>query len=51
MIAVRETENFKKWIRNLKDQIAQSIITARIRRISAGNFGDSRPVGGRGSMT
>jgi len=45
MITVRETENFKKWIRELKDRIAQSVIIARIRRISAGNFGDSKPVG------
>jgi putative addiction module killer protein len=45
MITVRETENFKKWIRGLKDRVAQSIITARIRRISAGNFGDSKPIG------
>jgi putative addiction module killer protein len=29
----------------LKDRIAQSIIIARIRRISVGNFGDSKPVG------
>ena len=34
MIIVRETENFKNWIRSLKDRIAQSIIIARIRRIS-----------------
>jgi len=45
MIIVRETENFKNWIRNVKDRIAQSIIIARIRRISVGNFGDSKPVG------
>jgi len=45
MLTVRETENFKKWIRGLKDQVAQSIIIARIRRISIGNFGDSKPVG------
>ena len=45
MIIIRETEVFKKWIRGLKDHIARSIIIARIRRISAGNFGDSRPVG------
>ena len=45
MITVRETENFQNWIRNLKDRIAQSIITARIRRISVGNFGDSKSVG------
>ena len=44
MITVRETEDFKKWIRGLKDQIAQSIINARIRRISAGNFGNVKSV-------
>jgi len=46
MIAIRETEEFKTWIRGLKDRIAQSIINARIRRVSAGNFGDVEPVGG-----
>jgi len=45
MVKVRETENFKKWIRGLKDRVAQSIINARIRRISVGNFGDVGPVG------
>jgi putative addiction module killer protein len=45
MITIRETENFKKWIRSLKDKITQSIITARIRRVSTGNFGDVGPVG------
>ena len=45
MITVRETENFKSWISGLKDKIAQSIINARIRRISAGNFGDAKSIG------
>jgi putative addiction module killer protein len=44
MITIRETENFRKWMSGLKDQIALSIINARIRRISAGHFGDSKPV-------
>jgi len=44
-MTVRETENFKNWIRSLKDRIAQAVINARIRRISAGNFGDVKPVG------
>ena len=44
-MTIEETENFKNWIRNLKDRIAPAIINARIRRISAGNFGDVRPVG------
>jgi len=44
-MTIEETENFKNWIRSLKDRIAQAIINARIRRISAGNFGDARSVG------
>jgi putative addiction module killer protein len=44
MIGIRETNYFKDWICNLKDKITQSIINARIRRISAGNFGDTKTV-------
>ena len=42
MIRVEETDNFKKWMRELKDRKARSIINARIRRLSLGNKGDSR---------
>ncbi len=45
MIQIRETENFKAWIRSLKDRVAQAIINARILRISAGNFGNCKSVG------
>jgi len=45
VMTIHETENFKNWIRGLKDRIARAIINARIRRISAGNFGDVKPVG------
>jgi putative addiction module killer protein len=45
MITIRETENFKTWIRGLKNQAAQAIINARIRRVSAGNFSDAKTVG------
>jgi putative addiction module killer protein len=45
MITIRETEQFKTWIRSLRDRVTQAIINARIRRISGGNFGDSKPVG------
>jgi len=44
-IIIQETKFFQKWIQGLKDRIAQSIITARIRRISCGNFGDVKSVG------
>jgi putative addiction module killer protein len=46
MITIRETEQFKTWIRGLGDRVTQAIINARIRRISGGNFGNSKPVGG-----
>jgi len=41
-MTIRETENFTKWIQRLKDKAAKALIAARIRRISAGNFGDSK---------
>jgi putative addiction module killer protein len=47
VITILETERFKAWIRGLSDRITQAIINARIRRISGGNFRDSKPVGGR----
>ncbi|MDL2230100.1 type II toxin-antitoxin system RelE/ParE family toxin [Treponema sp. OttesenSCG-928-L16] len=45
MITVRETENFRDWMRSLKERITRSIINARIRRLSGGNYGDVKPVG------
>ena len=45
MITVLETNYFKDWIKGLNDKISQSIINARIRRLSAGNFGDTKSVG------
>ena len=42
---IRETENYLDWINSLKDRAGQAIIAARIRRISKGNFGDSKSVG------
>jgi putative addiction module killer protein len=45
MMRILETDDFKIWIRNLKDQIARAIINARIRRLSFGNKGDSKAVG------
>jgi putative addiction module killer protein len=44
MITIRETEQSKAWMRALRDRQTKQIINARIRRISAGNFGDSKPI-------
>jgi putative addiction module killer protein len=42
---VRETETFRAWIKNLRDERAQSRVNIRVRRLSLGNFGDSKVVG------
>ena len=46
MIEVRQTDAYESWYRRLRDRDAKSRILIRIRRLSAGNLGDVRPVGG-----
>ena len=43
---IRQTEVFARWFDGLRDQRARMRITARIRRLSIGNFGDVKLVGG-----
>jgi putative addiction module killer protein len=45
MIEVLQTDEFKTWLRRLKDDNALARILARIRRMEQGNFGDTRSVG------
>ena len=44
-INVCKTTNFDRWLRKLRDPLARVRILARIRRMSFGNFGDTRAVG------
>lgn len=46
MFEVRQTEIFARWLAGLRDSRAQARINARIRRLSVGNPGDAKPVGG-----
>ncbi len=46
MLEVRQTDLFARWLRKLRDERARGRIQIRIRRLSLGNFGDARPVGG-----
>lgn len=46
MIEVRQTSIYAKWIAELRDRRAISRIDLSIRRLSLGNFGDVRSVGG-----
>jgi putative addiction module killer protein len=43
---IRQTEVFAAWFARLRDATARARIDARIRRLSVGNPGDVKPVGG-----
>jgi putative addiction module killer protein len=45
MPAIRQTEDFAKWLRKLRGQAAVARINIRIRRLQMGNPGDVKPVG------
>lgn len=46
MIEIRQTDVYARWIEKLRDRQAKVRIAIRIRRLSLGNPGDARPVGG-----
>jgi putative addiction module killer protein len=46
VIEIRQTAVFAEWLRKLRDEVARARIQIRIRRVSLGNFGDVKPVGG-----
>jgi len=45
MIEIRKTELFVKWLDKLHDIRARARILVRIKRLTAGNLGDVKPVG------
>lgn len=46
MFEMRKTETYRKWIDGLRDVRARARVLARVERLSAGNPGDVRSVGG-----
>jgi putative addiction module killer protein len=46
VIEVRQTAVFADWFERLRDNQAQARINVRIRRLSLGNFGDVKFLGG-----
>lgn len=46
MVEIRETAAYAAWFGSLRDRAAKARINIRIRRLSLGNPGDVRPVGG-----
>jgi len=45
MFEIATTDIFDNWLDNLRDITTRAKVTARIDRMSAGNYGDVKPVG------
>jgi putative addiction module killer protein len=45
VIEVRQTDQYSRWFKGLRDRQARARILVRIRRLSLGNAGDVRPIG------
>jgi putative addiction module killer protein len=45
MVEIRQTDDFRTWLRNLRDDKAVTRIAARIRRLEQGNPGDAKSLG------
>lgn len=46
MINLVQSQTYARWFDGLRDRRAKARIVARVRRVSLGHFGDSKPVGG-----
>ena len=46
VVEIRQTDAYARWFRTVRDLRARARINVRIRRLSLGNPGDVRPIGG-----
>ncbi|MCT9073566.1 type II toxin-antitoxin system RelE/ParE family toxin [Cupriavidus gilardii] len=46
MIEIREYPPFRRWLSGLPDEATKAVIARRLMRLSVGNFGDAKSVGG-----
>ena len=45
MIQIQQTETYAKWFAGVRGRVTRARIDIRIRRLSLGNAGDTKPVG------
>ena len=45
MVQIQQTETYAKWFAGVRDRVTRARIDIRIRRLSLGNAGDTKPVG------
>ena len=45
MILIRQTNEFNKWLKNLKDRTTRARIADRLGRLELGTFGDYKSLG------
>ena len=46
MYTVKLLPEFDDWLNGLKDRVTRQRLNVRLRKVSLGNLGDTRPVGG-----
>ena len=46
MLEIRQSEIFTEWLEDLRDVKGRAVIARRIQRLTLGNFGDQKSVGG-----
>ncbi len=45
MKTIRLTEEFRDWLKGLRDRVAAAKIASRLSRLAEGNPGDVKPIG------
>lgn len=45
MFEIVETPEFSQWLHSIKDGMTRRRLAVRLRKLSLGNFGDTKPVG------
>jgi len=46
MFLVKRTDEFNDWLSHIRDGLTKSRLLKRLRKVTLGNLGDFKPVGG-----